>query len=90
MARGEDRAESDVGLAVEIEPGRAFSLIRFEETGFCTKTASGGASIGRNFQFPARVSRGLRARQDHDFLEAMACPQDLRSCTPLDKFAHFS
>jgi hypothetical protein len=32
MARGEDRAESDVDLAVEIEPGRAFSLIRFEET----------------------------------------------------------
>lgn len=32
MARGEDQAESDVDLAVEIEPGRAFSLIRFEET----------------------------------------------------------
>jgi predicted nucleotidyltransferase len=31
VARGEDRAESDVDLAVEIEDGRAFSVIRLEE-----------------------------------------------------------
>ncbi len=31
VARGEDRADSDVDLAVEIEAGRAFSLIRLEE-----------------------------------------------------------
>ncbi len=31
VARGEDRAESDVDLAVEIEEGRAFSLIRMED-----------------------------------------------------------
>ncbi len=31
VARGEDRADSDVDLAVEIEDGRSFSLIRMEE-----------------------------------------------------------
>jgi predicted nucleotidyltransferase len=32
VARGEDRADSDVDLAVEIEDGHSFSLIRMEET----------------------------------------------------------
>ena len=32
VARGEDRANSDLDLAVEIEPGRPFSLIRLEDT----------------------------------------------------------
>lgn len=32
VARGEGRADSDVDLAVEIEDGRPFSLIRMEET----------------------------------------------------------
>lgn len=32
VARGEDRAESDVDLAVEIETGRSFSLIRMGDT----------------------------------------------------------
>ncbi|MFO1028345.1 MAG: nucleotidyltransferase domain-containing protein [Acetobacteraceae bacterium] len=32
VARGEDRPDSDIDLAVEIEPGRSFSLIRMEET----------------------------------------------------------
>lgn len=31
VARGEDRADSDVDLAVEIEDGHPFSLIRMEE-----------------------------------------------------------
>ena len=31
VARGEDQADSDVDLAVEIEDGRSFSLIRMEE-----------------------------------------------------------
>lgn len=30
--RGEARADSDVDIAVEIEPGRSFSLIRMEDT----------------------------------------------------------
>ena len=32
VARGDDRLDSDVDIAVEIEPGRSFSLIRMEET----------------------------------------------------------
>jgi predicted nucleotidyltransferase len=32
VARGDDRPDSDIDLAVEIEPGRSFSLIRMEET----------------------------------------------------------
>ena len=32
VARGDDRPDSDVDIAVEIEPGRSFSLIRMEET----------------------------------------------------------
>lgn len=32
VARGDDRGDSDVDIAVEIEPGRSFSLIRMEET----------------------------------------------------------
>ncbi len=32
VARGEDRPGSDVDVAVEIEAGRSFSLIRMEET----------------------------------------------------------
>jgi predicted nucleotidyltransferase len=31
VARGDDRPDSDIDLAVEIEPGRSFSLIRMEE-----------------------------------------------------------
>jgi len=34
VARGEDRSDRDVDLAVEIEAGHSFSLIRTEETGF--------------------------------------------------------
>lgn len=32
LARGDGRADSDVDVAVEIEPGRSFSLFRMEET----------------------------------------------------------
>jgi predicted nucleotidyltransferase len=32
VARGDDRPDSDVDVAVEIEAGRSFSLIRMEET----------------------------------------------------------
>lgn len=31
-ARGEDRPDSDIDVAVEIEAGRSFSLFRMEET----------------------------------------------------------
>ena len=32
VARGEDRSDSDLDLAIEIEANRAFSLIRMEDT----------------------------------------------------------
>ena len=32
VARGDDRPDSDIDLAVEIEAGHSFSLIRMEET----------------------------------------------------------
>jgi predicted nucleotidyltransferase len=32
VARGEDRADSDIDVAVEIEAGRSFSLFRMEDT----------------------------------------------------------
>jgi predicted nucleotidyltransferase len=32
VARGEDRPDSDLDVAVEIEAGRSFSLFRMEET----------------------------------------------------------
>ncbi len=41
VARGEDRADSDVDLAVEIEDGRAFSLIRMEEARLLLEDALG-------------------------------------------------
>lgn len=31
LARGDARSDSDVDIAVEIEPGRSFSLIRMED-----------------------------------------------------------
>ena len=32
VARGDDRPDSDIDVAVEIEAGRSFSLIRMEDT----------------------------------------------------------
>lgn len=32
VARGEDRADSDVDIAIDIDPDRSFSLIRMEDT----------------------------------------------------------
>lgn len=32
VARGDDRPDSDVDIAVEIDPDRSFSLIRMEDT----------------------------------------------------------
>lgn len=41
VARGEDRANSDLDLAVEIEASRAFSLIRLEDTRLLLQDAVG-------------------------------------------------
>lgn len=41
VARGEERADSDVDVAIDIEPGRPFSLIRMEETRLLLQDAIG-------------------------------------------------
>src|SRR5580698_249442 len=41
VARGEDHARSDVDLAVEIEHGRSFSLIRMEDARLLLEDALG-------------------------------------------------
>jgi predicted nucleotidyltransferase len=41
VARGDDRPDSDVDVAVEIEPGRSFSLIRMEDTRLLLEDALG-------------------------------------------------
>lgn len=41
LARGEAREDSDIDLAVEIEPGRSFSLIRMEDTRLLLEDALG-------------------------------------------------
>ncbi|WP_211103899.1 nucleotidyltransferase family protein [Skermanella pratensis] len=41
IARGEARADSDVDIAIEIEPGRPFSLIRMEDTRLLLEDALG-------------------------------------------------
>ena len=41
VARGEDRSDSDLDLAVEIEANRAFSLIRLEDARLLLQDAVG-------------------------------------------------
>ncbi len=41
VARGDDRPDSDVDIAVEIELGRSFSLIRMEDTRLLLEDALG-------------------------------------------------
>jgi len=41
LARGEARDDSDIDIAVEIEPGRSFSLIRMEDTRLLLEDALG-------------------------------------------------
>lgn len=63
VARGEDRAGSDVDLAVEIEDGRPFSLIRMEETRLLLEDAlRRPVDLGEIASFRPRV----RARFERD------------------------
>lgn len=41
LARGDDRPDSDVDIAIEIEPGRPFSLIRLAGTRLLLEDALG-------------------------------------------------
>jgi len=56
IARGEDHAESDIDLAVEIEDGRPFSLIRMEEARLLLQDALGRpVDLGEIDSFRPRV-----------------------------------
>lgn len=41
VARGEDRPDSDVDIAIQVEEGRPFSLIRMEDTRLLLEDAIG-------------------------------------------------
>jgi len=59
VARGEDRVDSDVDIAVEIEPGRSFSLIRMEDTRLLLEDLLGrSVDLGEieMFRRPARTA----------------------------------
>lgn len=63
MARGEDRVDSDVDIAVEVEPGRSFSLIRMEDTRLLLEDILGRpVDLGEIETFRPPV----RAAFDHD------------------------
>ena len=56
VARGDDRPDSDVDIAVEIEPGRSFSLIRMEDTRLLLEDALGRAvDLGEADSFRPQV-----------------------------------
>lgn len=59
VARGDDRPGSDVDIAIDIEPDRAFSLIRLEDTRLMLEDALGRpVDLGevRSFRPPVRAS----------------------------------
>jgi predicted nucleotidyltransferase len=59
VARGDDRPDSDIDIAVEIEAGRSFSLIRMEETRlFLEDTLRRRVDLGEvdNLRSPARAA----------------------------------
>ncbi|HET6609370.1 MAG TPA: nucleotidyltransferase domain-containing protein [Rhodopila sp.] len=63
VVRGEDRPDSDVDIAVEIEEGRSFSLIRLEETRLSLEDALGRpVDLGEIESFRPAV----RAAFDHE------------------------
>jgi predicted nucleotidyltransferase len=56
VARGEDDAQSDVDLAVEIEDGHSFSLIRMEDARLLLEDALGRpVDLGEIDSFRSRV-----------------------------------
>lgn len=56
VARGEDRPDSDVDIAVDIAPGRSFSLIRLEDTRLLLEGVLGRrVDLGETISFRPRV-----------------------------------
>jgi predicted nucleotidyltransferase len=55
-ARGDDRPDSDVDIAVDVAPGRSFSLIRMEDTRLLLEDAIGRpVDLGEIDQFRPQV-----------------------------------
>lgn len=64
VARGDDRPDSDIDIAVEIEPGRSFSLIRMEETRLLLEDALGrSVDLGETDSFRPQVRAAFE--RDH-------------------------
>lgn len=59
MARGEDDPDSDVDLAVEIEPGRSFSLIRMEDPAIPGRCSAAPGRLGRDRKLSTQVRLAL-------------------------------
>ncbi|OHC74797.1 MAG: hypothetical protein A3G18_10145 [Rhodospirillales bacterium RIFCSPLOWO2_12_FULL_58_28] len=56
VARGDERPDSDVDIAVEIESGRSFSLIRMEDTRLLLEDALGRpVDIGETDSFRPQI-----------------------------------
>ena len=63
VARGDERPGSDVDIAIDIEPGHPFSLIRMEDTRLLLEDALGRpVDLGEVDSFRSPV----RAAFDHD------------------------
>jgi hypothetical protein len=66
VARGEARPDSDVDIAIDVLPGRSFSLIRIEDTRLLLEDAIGGrVDLGEADQFRPQV----RAAYERDRIQ---------------------
>jgi hypothetical protein len=64
VARGDDRPDSDVDIAVDIEPGHPFSLIRMEDTRLLLEDALGRAvDLGEIETFRPQVRQAFERDQ---------------------------
>lgn len=60
VARGDARPDSDVDIAVEIEPGRSFSLIRMEDARLLLQDALGrSVDLGETAAFRPAVRQAF-------------------------------
>lgn len=64
VARGDDHPGSDVDIAVDIEPGRSFSLIRMEDTRLLLQDALGRpVDLGEKDSFRPNVRAAFDREQ---------------------------
>ena len=64
VARGDERPDSDIDIAIEIEPGRRFSLIKMEEARLYPEDTLGrSVDLGEMESFRTKVRDAFR--RDH-------------------------